>query len=242
MSAKKKETAQPAPRGYFHESSRPFTSLIFILPLLIAYEGAILALGADAVHNAAAQWLQNVLSAIGFGRYVLLPVLTIGLLLGWHYASRLPWKFSPWVLPAMFVEAIAWGALLWLVYKGWSQLVGRAIDVPYDLAHLFGFFGAGIYEELLFRVLLLSGIALIIHSAGAPRRASLVPVIVISALLFALAHYDVATSGGQPFSWVGVTFHAILGVAFGVLFVLRGFGITAGTHALYNVLVMLLKV
>ena len=210
--------------------------------MLAAYEGGILALGSDAVHNGAAQWLQNALSAIGFGRYVLLPLLACGLLLGWHYMLRLPWKFSPWVLPGMLVECGLWCALLWCVYQAWARWVGAAVDIDLDVAHLCGFFGAGIYEELLFRVLLLSGIVLIIKSAGAPQRASVIAAVLVSSLLFAVAHYDIATSGGLKFSWVGMAFHTTLGIGFGALFVLRGFGVAAGTHALYNVLVMLLTI
>ena len=241
MLAKKKDREEPAPSGYFYESARPFTSLIFILPMLLAYQGGILAMGPDAVHNGAADWLQHVLSTIGVGNFVVLPAVTCAFLLGWHYVKRLPWKFSPWVLLGMLTECGLWAAVLWSFFRGWSYLVGSARTIPFEWAQLLGFFGAGIYEELLFRVLLLLGIAAIIKSAGAPQRASLITAVIVSAVLFAIAHYKIVTPGGLPLSATGLTFHAMLGVAFGVLFVLRGFGITVGTHALYNILVMLLK-
>ena len=242
MLAKKKDREEQPRSGYFYESARPFTSLIFILPMLVAYQGGILAMGADKVHNGAADWLQHVLSTIGIGNFVVLPAITCALLLGWHYVKRLPWKFSPWVLLGMLAECGVWAALLWCIFRGWAYLVGSAMIIPFELAQLLGFFGAGIYEELLFRVILLLGVAAVIKSAGAPQRASLITAVIVSAVLFAVAHYQIITPGGWPFSWAGVTFHLILGVVFGILFVLRGFGITVGTHALYNILVMLLKV
>ena len=77
MSARKKDSVEQPRSGYFYESARPFTSLIFILPMLLAYEGGILALGPQAVHNGAATWLQRVLSVVGFGNYILLIILNI---------------------------------------------------------------------------------------------------------------------------------------------------------------------
>ncbi len=240
MAAKKKPAEQP-PSGYFHDSARPLASLVFILPMLAAYEGGILALGPDAVHNGAAIWLQNVLQAIGFGQYVLLPILTCGLLLGWHFMLRQPWKFSPWTPPRMLGESIGWALALWLIFRGYSAVFGLApTGAKLEVGVLLGFFGAGIYEELLFRVLLLSGIAATVRAAGAEQRAAMLTAIGVSALIFAAAHYRIFVSAGEEFTWVGFGFRFICGLCFGALFALRGFGVTAGTHALYNVLVVVL--
>ena len=56
---------------------------------------------------------------------------------------------------------------------------------------------------------------------------------------FSAAHYQVFTSGGYAFDWYSFTFRFIAGVFFAVVFVLRGFGIAAGAHALYDMLVEL---
>lgn len=237
----KKETADPSQRGYFFASSRPLASLAFILPMLGAYEGGILALGPDAVHNGAAVWLQNLLRAIGLGQYVLLPVVTCALLLGWHYLTRQPWRFPPWILAGMLLESVVWALALWLVYRGYCVALRLAPAVAdLQVGTLLGYCGAGIYEELLFRVLLLSGIAAIVRAAGAHQRASQITAIAVSALIFAAAHYRIFVSAGIEFTWAGFVFHFLCGICFGVLFVLRGFGVTAGTHALYNVLVVVL--
>lgn len=208
--------------------------------MLVAYEGAILILGPDAVHNGAAVWLQNALRAIGLGQYVLLPVLTCGALLGWHYLLRQPFAFTPWVLVGMLVEALLWAGLLWAVYQGYCRLLGVRHGMSFDIAEFFGFFGAGIYEELVFRVMLLAGVAAIVRAAGAESRASLITGILVSAALFAAAHYNLFVTGGTSFSWVNLVFHFLCGVYLGALFALRGFGITAGAHAFYNVAVVLL--
>lgn len=209
--------------------------------MLLAHEGAILVLGTGAVHNGVALWLQNVLSGIGLGQYLLLPVVTCAILIGWHYVQRHKWRFSPRHLFLMAGEAIAWALLLWAVYRGYAGLVGVAESSQFQVAELFGYFGAGIYEELLFRVAILSGIAAIISAAGADRRASLVTAILVSAALFACVHYSLFIPGGRPFSWAGIAFHLLCGIYLGTLFVFRGFGITAAAHALFNIAVVALR-
>jgi hypothetical protein len=56
----------------------------------------------------------------------------------------------------------------------------------------------------------------------------------VGALVFSLFHY--IGPYGDPFQIPSFTFRAIAGVLFSGLYLLRGFGITAWTHALYDVL------
>ena len=41
----------------------------------------------------------------------------------------------------------------------------------------------------------------------------------------------------EPPLWYGFLFRGLAGSAFGTLFVMRGFGVTVGSHAFYDVLV-----
>ena len=72
--------------------------------------------------------------------------------------------------------------------------------------------------------------------------------VVAASLLFAAAHYQLdfsigswrcAISVGEPFSWMSFSFRALAGAFFSVLFLYRGFGVAAGTHALYDILATL---
>ena len=56
-------------------------------------------------------------------------------------------------------------------------------------------------------------------------------------MIFAAAHYELFAASGLPFSWKNFFFHTLCGIYFGTVYVLRGFGIAAGSHALYDVLV-----
>jgi CAAX prenyl protease-like protein len=97
--------------------------------------------------------------------------------------------------------------------------------------------GAGVYEELLFRVILVSGIAFIARRVlgWRPHVAAAVAV-VLSAFVFAAFHY--IGPYGDPLRLDSFVFRLIGGVVFSALYVMRGFGITAWTHALYDLMVL----
>ena len=62
--------------------------------------------------------------------------------------------------------------------------------------------------------------------------------VVASSVLFSLAHY--VGPLGDEFTLYSFTFRFLAGLFFASLFVARGFGIAAGTHAAYDVAVLLL--
>jgi hypothetical protein len=61
--------------------------------------------------------------------------------------------------------------------------------------------------------------------------------VVIGALVFATFHY--IGPYGEPVELGSFTFRVVAGVLFSGLYLLRGFGITAWTHALYDVFLTL---
>lgn len=99
--------------------------------------------------------------------------------------------------------------------------------------------GAGLFEELVFRVALVSLIAFVAGRifGWRPVIAGLTAVIV-SALVFAAFHY--IGPYGDPLHLDSFVFRFIGGLAFSTVYVLRGFGITAWTHTLYDLLVIAL--
>ena len=100
--------------------------------------------------------------------------------------------------------------------------------------------GAGIYEELLFRVVLVGALMWGTRRLlGAGTGLAATVSVVVSALIFSGFHYVGAL--GDTFTVASFTFRAIAGVAFSVLYVTRGFGVTAWTHALYDLGISLLQ-
>lgn len=243
----------PAP-SYWSDSRQPLASLAFVAPLLVMYELGVLALGDSALRNGADVWLRQLLEWIGLGHYFLLPALTVGLLIGWHYTTRQPWRVSRTVLAGMAAESALLAVSLRLLLEFQAALVAALgvrpsaaetaaplLDLTGGLTGIVGFLGAGVYEELMFRLLPLVPTALLIRRLGAERRWSLILAIIATSLTFAVAHYigpyGEAVEWLDGRFWFSFVFRLLAGVFFGLLFVYRGFGIAAGTHAGYDILV-----
>lgn len=101
--------------------------------------------------------------------------------------------------------------------------------------------GAGIYEELVFRLILICVLMLLFQDIlRLPYKNSIVLSVLISAALFSAHHHIDFLSGrpnaADPFNMTEFVFRTIAGVYFAALFAVRGFGITAGTHAFYNIM------
>ena len=226
--------------GYWSLSRTPLTSLVFSLPLVLAYEGGVLALGRGSPRNGADVWLRQTLDAFGFGAYFLLPVLMVVGLLAWHHVEHDRWRFSPAVLAGMAVESLLWASVLVGVARLQDRLWPLAAAMADEglLARLVAFCGAGLYEEVLFRLLLLPALAWACERIGFSGGMAAVLGLVSSSVLFSLAHY--VGPMGDVFQIYSFTFRFLAGMFFAVLFSLRGFGIAAGTHAIYDILVGLL--
>lgn len=243
----------------WEEPCRPLASLVFVAPILLAYEAGILMVGHDLARNGADAWLRHLLDWLGFGQYFLLPALTCSILLAWHHTTREPWSVSTGVFSRMFVETGVFALVLLLIAQAQGQLLAATQRVfdgatlastthPRTAAGIVGYLGAGLYEELLFRLMLLPALAAGFRLVWRNQTAALVFAVAASSALFAAAHYrfdlpigtwHLATVQGEPFESFSFAFRCLAGGLFGVLFVYRGFGIAVGTHAMYDILAVL---
>ncbi len=219
-------------------SRTPLTSLVFTLPLVLAYEGGVLLLGRGTPRNGADVWLRQALDGLGFGAYFLLPTLTVLGLLAWHHVEHDRWHFSPGVLLGMAGESLLWALLLVALARVQERLWPLAVAVAgwNDVAtRLVGYCGAGLYEEVLFRLLMLPAAAWVLRRLGRSRDAALAGAILLTSTVFSAAHY--VGPLGDVFEPYSFTFRVIAGIFFALVFLGRGFGIAAGTHAFYDMLV-----
>jgi membrane protease YdiL (CAAX protease family) len=97
-----------------------------------------------------------------------------------------------------------------------------------------GLLGAGIYEELLFRLILLSLTAWALRRAGVTPRVAMIAAAILTSLLFAAAHN--IGPYGELLQARSFLFRVLAGLFFTVVFLYRGFGIAAGSHAAYDIL------
>jgi hypothetical protein len=238
------------PSSYWASTRRPFPSLLLVAPLVMAYEAGVLWLGgtrAGSLRTGADTWMRHALSSLGLSDHWLLPLLLFLILLTWQVVSFYNWRFSPGILAGMVVESVVWAVVLLgisrLIDFGFSCLeqtrtpllaINAVGDEP-SISSLIGYMGAGVYEETLFRLILVPILFRALRLLQAPQVLASALAVTGSALLFALAHH--AGSPGEPFTWFAFVFRWMAGVFFAWVFVLRGFGIAVGTHTMYDILV-----
>jgi hypothetical protein len=241
--------------SYWRAARAPRHSLLFALPLLLLYELLAFALSRSQlseVRNGADVLLKSVFVALG-GRYGLTAfsvlLLSVGAVLVWR-DRRAHGEIRARIFPLMLLEAVVYAVLLGGVASALTTLLlhGRLLLVQGTASspvaglglstQLMVSLGAGIYEELLFRVLLVSGLATLARVLfGWRPLAAGGFAAVLGALVFSLFHY--VGPFGDEFTLGSFTFRAVAGLLFSGLYLLRGFGITAWSHALYDVFLSL---
>jgi membrane protease YdiL (CAAX protease family) len=222
-------------------------SLLFALPLLVLYElgAATMEVGPDpAVRNGADVLLRMMLAAGGLhGTAAFTSVLLVGsLVLIILERRRRPVPLRIGVLFGMLLESSVYALLFGLVISTATYwvlnppllLMGPALGIREQVVLSLG---AGIYEELVFRVLLAGGLFVVLRAAGAGWRLAGISATLISAVIFSAFHYIGVY--GDPWALESFTFRFLAGLAFSALFLLRGFGVAAWTHALYDVFLTL---
>ncbi len=242
-------------RPYWQASRAPRYSLLFALPLLIVYQ--ILAAlapvgpGGMSVRNGADVILQSVflrLAGAWGPRLFLLCLIGVGAWLIARDVRSHPGKLTLSVLGAMLLESVCLSLVFGVVVGTLTAaLLGTppptmALDFSAETLSrwtmLMLSLGAGIYEELLFRVVLVGLLAWAANKLlGVRPLVAGVVATVLGALIFSAFHY--IGPYGDRLEVYSFVFRTIAGLFFSGLYLLRGFGITAWTHALYDVFLLL---
>lgn len=238
------------PTSYWGATRRPFPSLLFVTPLLVLYEAGVLWLGRGApasLRTGADTWMRNAFHSLGLTDHWLLPLALCLILMGWQILKFPDWRFSPAVLIGMVLESAIWAMALVGVSRavdlGFAYLeqgsplllAANPAETDRSASALLGFLGAGVYEETLFRLILVPLFFQGLRLLQAPIVLASSLAVTGSALLFALAHH--AGTPGEAFTWFAFIFRWMAGVFFAWVFILRGFGIAVGTHTIYDILV-----
>lgn len=250
--------AQDQGGTYWMATRHPWSCVVFVLPLLIAYEVGLYGLGAPApelARNGADVWLRAALAAVGVPPLWGAPCLLLGVLLGWSFVRRqdrptdqlgiwagMAAESALFALLLLCLSQALWQLLLLLdplLPRDAALSVGAAPRTPDPaLEQVVAYLGAGLYEETLFRLLLYSGLLALFTLAEFPTLLAVILAATGSALAFAAAHH--LGAGGETFDGRVFAFRAAAGLCFAWLFHVRGFGVSVGAHTGYDVLVGLL--
>ena len=90
------------------------------------------------------------------------------------------------------------------------------------------------YEEFLFRILLLPAAFLVLRMFESPAGWAAAMSAAMTSVVFALAHH--IGPAADAFYLFTFLFRAAVGMFFAAAFLLRGFGIAVGCHAAYDLL------
>ena len=229
--------------SYLLKSRTSFYSFLFTLPLFFLYEVNILFLSWDdilVVRNGADFLMRNILESFGiYGLYGLGLVFFLGLLITYIFFIKEDQQQEVNVnfLFIMLAESMLWSVVLYfLLFKFMVLLmnpVGKTILQQVTLA-----IGAGIYEEFLFRVLLIAGLSGILGFVFMwDKTFKNIIAVVLSGGIFSAFHF--MGEYGDFFSMELFLIRFFAGLILGVLYMYRGFGITAYTHSIYDLIVLI---
>jgi membrane protease YdiL (CAAX protease family) len=231
---------------YVRATRHPRACVLFVLPLLLIYESGVWLFGTgrpESLRNGADCWLRWMFSRLGLDQ-PFWPGLVVGAgLVVWaisRHRDRPAELLSVWM--GTLVESGIFAVSLW----GVSQALGRLLTVVHlplaldnqpepAIQHLVSFLGAGIYEEVLFRLVLYSLLFHLFRMGDLSTFAASSLAVVLSALLFAAAHH--LGTAGEPFDGAVFLFRTLAGAYFALLLQWRGLGVAVGAHAGYDVLV-----
>ena len=223
---------------YFQLSRSPHYSLIFAIPLLIAYEGFALFLNHSdlyGIRNSADVFLKLFLAYVGihgffgFGAAMLVALILFRVVGG----GRRFGSIRPGVLIWMLAESLVYSLVLGTLVSAMTHLL---LAQPFPLsrsAQILVSLGAGIYEEFVFRVLLLAALVFLLHRLLRLQQFVAYGLAAgLGAFLFAAFHY--IGPFGDPLQLPSFVFRFVAGLVLTGLYFGRGYGITAYTHSLYN--------
>ena len=231
------------------------TSLMLVFPLFLVYQVGVLAMpevynGADLTTSELLHLLHGRLGAyvllnLGLGAAFLIALLILRKRNEFHARQFLP------VIAESALYAVTMGVLIVFVMTNvlgvdprlavqgaplWPLATGpREVGIA---GRVVLSFGAGVHEELVFRLLMIPALVYLGEKLlGFRRWVAIAMAFFVSAALFSLAHHVI---GGEPFHLGVFVYRLLCGLVFAFIFQFRGFATSVYTHALYDIFVLTL--
>ncbi len=233
--------------GYFERRVDPLTNLFLVLPLFAIYHLGVLTQmrrsgrgftwvgnGMDFLTGTVLALVNGDVMAyagIAAGVTILLGLL---ILRARRQSSLHPRLFIP-VLLESTIYALIVASLIGSIVRTFGLGVLDQEGLP---AQIIASCGAGLHEEIVFRMGLFAGLGYLLSRRMRPWVGWAIALLA-SSVLFSAVHY--LPPLGDPFSASSFVFRLLCGVAFALIYRLRGFAIAAWTHALYDIFYFVLR-
>ena len=233
--------------SYWNVSKNIYYSILFIMPMLFLYEimcwyqyyGLKF-----QIRNGADVFIRQLF--LSFGHYselayslTLLIIFLVIVYLNWNVVEKGRLKIS--FLLFMLLESFIWCTVFIFLMGVSENIILSILERNIIPEQFYLSIGAGIWEELLFRV---GATGIIIYFMkyllGYNQLFSGFIAIICSAILFSLFHY--VGQLGDIFTYRSFCLRTFAGIMLGALYVFRGFGITAYTHIFYDMAIISMPV
>ncbi len=237
-------------KSYLEQSSELRTGLVLVLPLFLLYQLGVLFTG--GIRNGvdfvtSGMWWAAQGSMAG---YLGINAVIFAVFLGAVFAMKGKGLMSPKLWPAVFVESTIYAmffgtAVIQLMSVfGLDATLAQGTGSVQELSlvqKLVLSLGAGLYEEVVFRLIGVGGVfwALGKVVGSWPKALRAVIAVVGTSIVFSAIHY--VGSMGDAFTLGSFFFRFFAGILLAVLFYVRGFAVAVYTHAIYDIIVMVFK-
>lgn len=230
---------------YFSSTHSLLYSYLISLPLLLMYEILIFLSQPDTaqvVRISVDVWIKTLFSYIGPNvlSLTLIFVALLGLVILYRERDRLSSLRVSYFM-TMIIEASIYALVLAMLISsaitGLLQMVQTSPIESLSILQQFALsLGAGLYEELFFRVILVSGLLFVLKQFVNKTYLAYALAMILAAGIFSFVHYIGAL--GDPFTIGSFLFRFLFGLALNAIYIWRGFGMAAWTHAIYDLMVI----
>ncbi|MDH5559943.1 MAG: CPBP family glutamic-type intramembrane protease [Deltaproteobacteria bacterium] len=228
--------------AYFKESSHRFYGAVVALFMLFSYEVLILWVPGTGsmIRNAPDAWLRTLLYYVGLSphhiTFVFITASLVAIALFYHRKNSFSFRIFLIIIPEAVVFGILSGFLIQFVMVKLFFMTGSITgSLMGDLGLAVG---AGLFEELFFRVILTTFLIWGFARVLPVKWMAILLAILVASFLFSLSHY--IGSAGDHFELYSFMFRFLAGIWFTALFSLRGFAVVSLSHAFYDIFVILI--
>lgn len=227
--------------NYLKTSSHKFYGAVVAVVMLLLYEIFVMwgSTSNMMIRNAPEAWLRNMLNFVGISHYYISFIMMTAAIIAVPVFYRQGLVVQKKIFLGIILESLFWGAvsgmLINLVIAKLFMVTGTMSgSIIGDLGLAIG---AGLFEELFFRVILTSALIWTCAKLIRVKWLSVMVAVIVASLLFSLAHY--VGSVGDHFELYSFLFRFLAGLWFTTLYSVRGFAVVCLTHAFYDIFIVL---
>ncbi len=227
---------------YLKESSHPHYGSIVSLAMLALYEILIISTPSNGyiIRNGPDAWFRNIFSILGISShqmsFVLITLSLISIIYFYDSKVAIKGKIFLAIIAESIILAMISGALINWVIAGLLMMSNSITGSVFGDLGLS--IGAGLFEELFFRVFLTTLLIWLGRSIFKKKLFAITFAVITASFLFSLAHY--VGSGSDNLETYSFLFRFFAGIWFTSIYSTRGFAVVALTHAFYDIFVLVI--